>query len=329
MWRRTRRASWGGGFTDTSNARSVGFEAKRAQLLAFWREVLGGRPMVVVAASLGASIAVDLFADTPEAFASLVMLDPATYTDPPPPVPEFAAKLLIDNVIGAPQVRESIAKQAYFNKPLQTEDAIRVGNLHVLRPQWSRDSVEWLLLGGYDVRESMPSLAVIPCLTLWGRDDEVIAPAAVVPQLVEALPSTTFRWVDECGHTPVRLPGGSNRGAWGSPPLKPWFPVGPRVTNTPRLEHSCLCTYNASFLPHAQHLEQPEVTATAIVAFIRGDLVPGDGDVTAVVARARDVERLRAGLSKLRDGARDAAASAASGLRERVEKLREDRRNSK
>ena len=160
----------GWGFTDTSNARSVGFEAKRAQLLAFWREVLGGRPMVVVAASLGASIAVDLFADTPEAFASLVMLDPATYTDPPPPVPEFAAKLLIDNVIGAPQVRESIAKQAYFNKPLQTEDAIRVGNLHVLRPQWSRDSVEWLLLGGYDVRESMPSLAVIPCLTLWGRD---------------------------------------------------------------------------------------------------------------------------------------------------------------
>jgi len=148
------------------------------------------------------SIAVDFLTATPSAVSKLVMLDPAVYTAAPPVVPEFAAKLLIDNVIGAPKVRESIALQAYFDKPAQTEDAIRVGMLHVARPEWSRDSVEWLLLGGYDVQQLMPSLSGLPCLTLWGRQDEVIRPSDAVPKLVAALPNAEFRWVESCGHTP-------------------------------------------------------------------------------------------------------------------------------
>ena len=68
--------------------------------------------MVVVAASLGACIAVDFLTKTPGAVEKLVMLDPATYTAAPPTVPRFAADLLINNVIGAPGVRASIAKQA-------------------------------------------------------------------------------------------------------------------------------------------------------------------------------------------------------------------------
>ena len=136
---------------------------------------MGGRPAIVVGASLGASMAVDLWAARPEA-ASLAFLDPGMYTPAPPVVPEPAGRLLIENVIGADGVRESIAKQAYFEKEAQTDDAIAVGMLHVARDRWADDSTAWLLGGGYDVADAVVDLgaAGVPTLTLWGREDEVI-----------------------------------------------------------------------------------------------------------------------------------------------------------
>ncbi|KAL1507151.1 hypothetical protein AB1Y20_008004 [Prymnesium parvum] len=256
----------GWGFTDTASAHTVGVEAKRAQLVAFWRQVLRGRPMDVTAASLGACVAADLAAHAPEAVSSLVMLNPALFTPAPPRVPAFAARLLIDKVIAAPAVRASIAKQAYFDKPRQTEDAIRVGMLHVQRPHWSRDSVEWLLLGGYNVSSSVPQLASIRCLTLWGRDDEVIPPGPIVPLLLDALPSAMFRWVEDCGHTP--------------------------------------------------HLEQPEYTARAITAFVRGETVPGSEDVDELLARARRLKLLRTEATRLANAASETLQSQVAQLRD-------------
>lgn len=95
----------GWGFTDTSALSTVGVEAKREQLLAFWREQMGGRRMHVVAASLGACVALDLFAHEPDAFASLALLAPAIYTDAPPSLPPPVARFFIDNVIASPKVR--------------------------------------------------------------------------------------------------------------------------------------------------------------------------------------------------------------------------------
>ena len=263
-------AGWG--FTDTANLKSVGVDAKRAQFLAFLDQVMGGRPAVVVGASLGASMAVDLWAARPEAVASLAFLDPGMYTPAPPVVPEPVGRLLIENVIGADGVRESIAKQAYFEKEAQTDDAIAVGMLHVARDRWADDSTAWLLGGGYDVADAVVDLgaAGVPTLTLWGREDEVIlaggdaAGGLLTPSplasLLGALPATTFRWVERSGHTP--------------------------------------------------HLEQPAVTARAIAAFARGEPVPGDGDAAAVVAAAERWEGLRAwAASTARDaGARASAA---------------------
>ena len=104
---------------------SVGVEAKRAALLAFHEQVLGGRPAVWVGASLGACIALDCYRAQPAAFAGLVNLAPGYFTPPPPVVPSFVGRLLLQNVLAAPSVRESIAKQAYYVKEDQTDDAIR------------------------------------------------------------------------------------------------------------------------------------------------------------------------------------------------------------
>ena len=115
-------AGWG--FTDTTNMRSVGVEAKRAQLLAFHEQVLGSRPAIWVGASLGACISLDCFKAKPGAFASFAALDPGFFTEAPPVVPSFVGRFLLRNVLGTPSVRESIAKQAYYVKEDQTPDGV-------------------------------------------------------------------------------------------------------------------------------------------------------------------------------------------------------------
>ena len=237
-------AGWG--FTDTTNMKSVGVKGKRAALLAFHESVVGGRPAIWVGASLGACIALDCYKEKPSAFAGMVTLDPGFFTEAPPVVPAIIGRLLLQNVLSAPGVRESIAKQAYAVKELQTEDAIRVGNLHLNRPEWEEDSLEWLLSGAYGgIDADVPRLAELPTLTLWGRDDEVIPPGPTVPQLFDALGADyeTFRWVESSGHTP--------------------------------------------------HLEQPAITAAAIVAFARGEEISGDSDVTECVAAFRRMQRIK------------------------------------
>lgn len=64
---------FGWGFADTTNATGVGVDAKRAHLLSFQRTVLQGRPMSLVAVSLGAAVVVDFYSAHPEAVASSVL----------------------------------------------------------------------------------------------------------------------------------------------------------------------------------------------------------------------------------------------------------------
>ena len=147
----------GWGFTETSNLRTVGVEGKREALLAFHQTVVGGRPAVWVGASLGACIALDCYQSQPSAFTALAFLAPGFFTPPPPVVPAVVGRLLLQNVLSSPSVRESIAKQAYCVKEAQTEDAIRVGNLHLNRAAWEEDSLEWLLSGAYGDQSAMAS----------------------------------------------------------------------------------------------------------------------------------------------------------------------------
>ncbi|CAM9837502.1 unnamed protein product, partial [Sphacelaria rigidula] len=50
-------------------------DAKRAHLLEFWKQVVGGRPMTLVGASLGGAIALDFAHEYPEAVRRLVLID--------------------------------------------------------------------------------------------------------------------------------------------------------------------------------------------------------------------------------------------------------------
>ena len=193
---------FGWGFSDTTNATSVGVSAKREHLLAFSKSVLGGRPMTLVGVSLGAAVIIDFYAAHPEAVASTVLLGPQGFIDGAPPVPQPLARGGIQ-VLGSWPLRWVANQVAYYDKDrCATDDALRVGMLHCTRPGWEDDSVEWLLGGGYSVSALVPRLSATTCLVLWGRQDKVLPPAEYLPKFVAALPGAEFRWVEECGHTP-------------------------------------------------------------------------------------------------------------------------------
>ena len=219
----------GWGFSETSNARGVSVEAKRAHLLAFCQQHLDGRPALLVGSSLGAAAIIDLgdcgghqtliylvpsltferisspayiVASSPSAAEGVVLLDPQALIDGTPPVPAFAARGGVRLLKSWP-LRAFGQKLAYEDlERCDTDDAIRIGRVHCERAGWEDDAVSWLLGGGYSVSKLLPRLRDTRCLILWGRQDRVLPPADNVPKFVSLLPTADFRWVESCGHVP-------------------------------------------------------------------------------------------------------------------------------
>ena len=75
----------GWGFTDHSwlqgqEEARIGPESKRAHLKAFLEQRLGGRPAIIVGASVGGAIAVDFAISYPQLVQQLVLIDPQVMT---------------------------------------------------------------------------------------------------------------------------------------------------------------------------------------------------------------------------------------------------------
>lgn len=76
-------------------------EAKRTHLKEFWKQAMGGRPMVLVGASLGGAIALDFAHEFPEAVKKLVLIDAQGFIDGsgpgaslPPPLAKLGISVL-------------------------------------------------------------------------------------------------------------------------------------------------------------------------------------------------------------------------------------------
>ncbi|CAN0058210.1 unnamed protein product [Choristocarpus tenellus] len=71
----------GWGFTQLEGVTSFGPDAKRLHLKGFWDQVVGGRPMTLVGASLGGAIALDFAHTFPLAVEKLVLIDAQGFID--------------------------------------------------------------------------------------------------------------------------------------------------------------------------------------------------------------------------------------------------------
>jgi len=160
---------WTGGFTDRvpftkkleSDPSATPWELVREQQLAFWKAKCGGRPAIVLGASLGGAPAMDFAVAHPEAVAGLVLMDSGghSYAQPPPfmtaalagPVSNFFAWRGEENLLPFPHLWR---KEAGWREALEA----------------------YLASGGYQRRVNPDLIKTVPqrTLVLWGEEDDVL-----------------------------------------------------------------------------------------------------------------------------------------------------------
>ena len=172
---------------------------KRRYLEAFIREVIG-EPVVLLGASLGGAVAIDFAVNKPELVKGLVLVDAQGYIDGVPQMPEWMSRLGLKVLRSWPL--RSYANQISYSSPetYATEDAVRVGKLHLDMRHWEDASVSFMRSGGYSIVDIIPKVQC-ETLILWGKDDNILEPAYAEKFLAD-IGNSTLKMVDRCGHVP-------------------------------------------------------------------------------------------------------------------------------
>jgi len=191
----------GWGFSETEGVQDFSPSAKRAHLYSFWQQVLGGRPMIMGGASLGGGIAMDFATTYPEAVQKLVLLDAQGFIDGAPKLGPLG--WLGIKVLSSWPLRSMANQMAYYDKErYATDDAIRVGRLHVDVDGWEEASLDFMNSGGYTL-SPLVSQVQVPTLLLWGEQDEILDGGEQVPRFEKELNGPVrMKWISECGHCP-------------------------------------------------------------------------------------------------------------------------------
>ncbi|EKX36514.1 hypothetical protein GUITHDRAFT_78864 [Guillardia theta CCMP2712] len=192
----------GWGFTEREAVSSFSPAAKLSHLVGFIEQHVA-RPVTLVGASLGGSIAIDVALQRPDLVDKLVLVDAQGYID-------GAA------MTGQPRMLQQLGVQVLKSKPLRmfankiaysdpdrwgTEDAMRIGRLHCLTGGWEEAMIGFMNSGGYHLSDKV-SQVTKETLVLWGRDDKILEPSKYAERFIADIPSSSLQWVDKCGHVP-------------------------------------------------------------------------------------------------------------------------------
>jgi pimeloyl-ACP methyl ester carboxylesterase len=122
----------GWGFTDHSGVQDYGAEAKLDHLEAFLEQVVE-KPCVLVGASLGGAIAINMATRRPDLVAKLVLIDAQAFIDgeEKSDLPDVFAKFGI-GVLKSQPLRMFANYISYTDKSYASMDAMRIGRLHCL-----------------------------------------------------------------------------------------------------------------------------------------------------------------------------------------------------
>ena len=174
----------------------------RQHLVAFCEQVIG-EPVVLVGASMGGGVAIELTAAFPALVEKLVLLDAVGFA-PAPVIGRFMFSPLdkwATNFLRSEKVRRKISENAYYDKSFVTPDAELCASLHLQMPLWQEALIAFTKSRGYGSLSKKIAQVSVETLVLWGRQDKILG-VKDAGRFEEVLPQGKLVWVEKCGHVP-------------------------------------------------------------------------------------------------------------------------------
>jgi len=167
----------------------------RHHLRAFVEQEFNGEPVLLVGASLGGAVALDMAHSHQEAVAGLVLCDAGgeSYASPPAPIVSALASVVLG-------VKKALA---FVTSHAASED-LRINSLHRAEPRWADALGCYFRSGGYERRVNRPLIRAVqsPTLVVWGSNDNIL-PVSDAYAFERDLPHCAgVHEVTGCGHCP-------------------------------------------------------------------------------------------------------------------------------
>jgi pimeloyl-ACP methyl ester carboxylesterase len=158
--------------------------------------------------ALSLLLSIMLIEREPGRLKALVLIDPGAYKQY---IPGYL-KLIGVPILGAAAIyltpakcmAKSILKLAYYDPQKITTDQIAAYAAPLASPGGKHALLE---TGKQIIPPNIDQLTArykdinVPTLIIWGRQDKIISPDAG-PLLDQAIPNSTLKWIDQCGHVP-------------------------------------------------------------------------------------------------------------------------------
>ncbi|MEB3165768.1 MAG: alpha/beta fold hydrolase [Cyanobacteriota bacterium] len=158
----------------------------------------GGRPVGVIGASMGGSVAVELARRLPGRITRLLLLAPAGLTGRPMPLPPLLDRLGV-RFLALPKVRQGLCRSAFADPDSAVGPAeLEIASLHLATPGWGEALGRFARSGGFaGCGDPLPPQ---PLRVLWGANDRILRPPQKRAAL--ALLGERVQELDDCGHLP-------------------------------------------------------------------------------------------------------------------------------
>lgn len=192
----------GSGFTEYIHSCSINPQTIRQHLLSVIKTWIR-QPIILVGASLGGAVAIDLALHYPGWVRSLVLMDSVGFSGSfpvgqflPPPVIEFGADWLYFRKHAALAVATSFP----FLNPTLVE-ALRCALLHQEMPGWKAAITAFTQSGGYANLGDRIAEINHPTLIVWGAADDVLGTTDAA-RFKQRIAGSHLVWIEQAGHAP-------------------------------------------------------------------------------------------------------------------------------
>lgn len=201
---------YGAGFTEFSPKIPVNPQTIRLHLLQTIAMLIN-KPVILIGASLGGAVAIDLALHYPEWIRAIVLIDSVGFSGSFP-IGEFLPEPVIQvgtgwlhfrkqTALTAATLLESGLGSGFAAIAPRLTDDLRCSLLHQHMPGWSAATLSFTRSGGYARIGDRVSELQPPTLILWGEADPILG-TADAQKFRQVIPQSELIWIRQAGHAP-------------------------------------------------------------------------------------------------------------------------------